>query len=131
MVAALESRLGWGQQQDRAKKTRSCWYVSHAAPCPTELLLDVHTQEYLSALETSSLKVAQVTELGVLAMLPSFLTRSKVVHPMRQMAAGSVLALGLAAECGWAIHVGGGMHHAHRENGGGWCMYADWILAIR
>lgn len=25
----------------------------------------------------------------------------------------------------------GGMHHAHFEDGGGWCVYDDWVLALR
>lgn len=25
----------------------------------------------------------------------------------------------------------GGMHHANFEDGSGWCMYSDWVLALR
>lgn len=34
-------------------------------------------------------------------------------------------------ERGWAINIGGGFHHAHSFNGGGFCVYADISLAIR
>lgn len=34
-------------------------------------------------------------------------------------------------EKGWAINIGGGFHHAHGEDGGGFCVYADITLAIK
>ncbi len=34
---------------------------------------------------------------------------------MRLMVAGTVLAAALAVERGWAINMGGGMHHAYFE----------------
>ena len=40
-------------------------------------------------------------------------------------------ALGLALEHGWSINLGGGMHHASYNAGGGWCVYDDWTLALR
>lgn len=96
-----------------------------------DVLLDVHTEEYLNSLHSSSLKVAQVTELAPLAMLPNHLNQQHVIKPMRYHVGGSMLAAGLAVEHGWAINLGGGMHHAHRDNGGGWCPYDDIMLAIR
>ncbi len=40
-------------------------------------------------------------------------------------------ALGLALEYGWGVNLGGGMHHASHNAGGGWCVYDDWMLAVR
>ena len=37
----------------------------------------------------------------------------------------------LALERGWALNIGGGFHHCHSENGGGFCAYADITLCIR
>ena len=34
-------------------------------------------------------------------------------------------------ERGWSINIGGGMHHAHHDNGSGWCMFSDLTLALR
>jgi histone deacetylase 11 len=79
----------------------------------------------------SSLKVAQVTELAPLAMLPHYLVDRKVLQPMRLHVGGSVVAAGLAVAHGWAVNLGGGMHHAHREDGAGWCPYADITLAVQ
>lgn len=72
-----------------------------------------------------------MTELAPLAMLPNFLVQRKVINPMKAHVGGTVLAVGLAVVHGWAINLGGGMHHAHWEDGAGWCPYADITLAIR
>ena len=69
-------------------------------PCPTNLL---------------AARLAQVTELAPLAMLPSFLLRRKVLRPMATMVGGTMLAAALAMRHGWAINLGGGMHHAWRD----------------
>lgn len=73
----------------------------------------------------------QVTELVPLVFLPPFLLRRKVLRPMAAMAGGTMLAAALAIERGWALNIGGGMHHAMPDSGGGWCVYADVHLAIR
>ena len=77
-----------------------------------DALKDVHSTEYLTKLENSPLKVAYVTQLPPLAFLPGVLLRRKVLRPMRRMAGGTVLAGALALERGWALNLGGGMHHA-------------------
>lgn len=35
-----------------------------------------------------------------------------------------------ASQRGWSINLGGGMHHAWRSNGMGWCPFDDLYLAI-
>jgi histone deacetylase 11 len=102
-------------------------------PLPVSLtaLQSAHSQTYLQQLHSSSLKVAQVTELAPLAMLPHFLVQRKVLQPMRLHVGGTVLAAGLAVAHGWAVNLGGGMHHAHRDDGSGWCPYADITLAVQ
>ncbi|KAF5826299.1 hypothetical protein DUNSADRAFT_3707 [Dunaliella salina] len=50
---------------------------------------------------------------------------------MKYHAAGTMLAAGLAIERGWAINLGGGMHHACANSGMGWCPFDDITLAIR
>jgi histone deacetylase 11 len=73
----------------------------------------------------------QVTELAPLAALPAVLVKRKVLRPMATMAGGTMLAAALAFERGFAVNLGGGMHHACPDAGGGWCPYADIHLAIR
>ncbi|WIA41682.1 hypothetical protein OEZ86_009029 [Tetradesmus obliquus] len=58
-------------------------------------------------------------------------SKRKVLQPMRLHVGGTVLAAALAVAHGWAVNLGGGMHHAHREDGAGWCPYADITLAVQ
>lgn len=73
----------------------------------------------------------QVTEMAPLLFLPSAVLRRKLLRPMATMAGGSMLAAALAMRDGWAIQLGGGMHHAAPDDGGGWCPYADIWLALQ
>ena len=81
----------------------------------------------------------QVIEMWPLRLLPAWLTRRRVVEPMRRHTAGTILvsewawktglkllhatcctllqASALALERGWSINLGGGMHHASFDNG--------------
>jgi histone deacetylase 11 len=63
-------------------------------------------------------------------MLPAPLLRAKVLKPMRFMAGGTVQAAIAALEHGWAVNLGGGMHHAFFDDGGGWCCFDDISLAL-
>ncbi|MBP9143346.1 MAG: histone deacetylase [Thermoanaerobaculia bacterium] len=50
----------------------------------------------------------------------------------REMTGGTLLAARLAlASRGIAVNVGGGFHHAHRDRGGGFCIFNDVAVAIR
>ncbi|CAN7988942.1 unnamed protein product, partial [Ixodes hexagonus] len=93
-----------------------------------EQLLLVHSQSYLN-----KLKFCVILEvfLGYFyASGPTFqLTRERA-----NRSAGAVCtwqAAGLALDHGWAIHLGGGFHHASADHGGGFCCYADITLAIQ
>ena len=102
-------------------------------PCEASLsiLRDVHTEAYLTSLHSSSATVARVTELGVLAMLPNWLVQQRVVKPMRYHVSGTIAACGLAMQYGWAVNMGGGMHHAYDSDGSGWCPFDDVYLGVR
>lgn len=106
-------------------------HIVRAPEAALSTLADVHSPSYLQSLERSSLKVAQVTELSPLAAIPAALLRRRVLCPMRTMAGGSVVAGALALERGWAMNLGGGMHHAHYHDGSGWCAYDDITLMLR
>lgn len=73
----------------------------------------------------------QITELPGLTLLPNIVVQRCVMRPLRLHVAGTILAAGLAYERGWAINIGGGMHHACRDQGAGWCPYDDITLAAR
>ena len=46
------------------------------------------------------------------------------------MTEGTILASLIALEKKWAVNVGGGFHHAHYQDGGGFCLFPDISLAV-
>lgn len=99
-------------------------------PVNNTLLLKVHSEEYLNALDSSNFKLVQIIEQPALLLLPRFLLHRLLVNPLRYQLSGTVLAVGLAVERGWAINVGGGMHHASRDGGRAWSVFNDISLSI-
>lgn len=93
-------------------------------------LLIAHTPEYLKSLH-SSWRLARITELGFLRFFPSKLSYNTIITPMKYQTGGSVLAGELALHYGWAVNLGGGLHHASRDNGEGFCPLADISLSIK
>lgn len=91
-------------------------------------LLRIHPAAYLDSLHGRTL--ARILELPPVAYLPAWLTDWRVLRPMRWATAGTVLACRLALERGIAVNLGGGYHHAGRDRGGGFCVYADVPLAL-
>jgi histone deacetylase 11 len=100
------------------------------APIATEDLLRVHSQEYLDSLSSSSV-VAKALEVGALAWLPSSVVQRRILHPMRMACAGTVLAMRHALQQQAVVmNLGGGFHHAFRDHGEGFCIYADVAAAL-
>lgn len=92
-------------------------------------LLKVHSKAYLQSLENRQ-NIAQVAEMGLLAKLPLFLLKNKLLKPIKKAVAGTLLAGELALKHNWAINLSGGYHHAKREKGEGFCFFADTNLLI-
>jgi histone deacetylase 11 len=98
-------------------------------PCTRADLLRVHAPDYLRSLRDRRV-LARILEVPVVRYLPAWLIAWRVLRPMRWAAGGTVLACRLARERGLAINLGGGFHHAARDRGGGFCVYADAPLAL-
>lgn len=96
-----------------------------------ELLMTVHDLSYLEEIQTSKMALIRMTELPALFLLPNFLIQRQIVTPLKFQVAGTVLAMGIALERGWAIHIGGGMIHASHNRGAGWSPFDDLTLAVR
>ncbi|XP_076274483.1 histone deacetylase 11 isoform X1 [Rhynchophorus ferrugineus] len=94
-----------------------------------EHLLMVHKKKYLKSLKCS-FKVARITEVAPLVLVPNCLIQRAYLRPMRYQTGGSILAGKLALDRGWAINIGGGFHHCSASKGGGFCAYADITLLI-
>ncbi|VDP41126.1 unnamed protein product [Heligmosomoides polygyrus] len=93
-------------------------------------LLIAHTKLYLGSLYSPCI-VAKVTEVPIACIVPSCITDKYFLRRMRYQCGGTVAAARIALDRGWAVHLGGGFHHAHRSSGGGFCVYADISLALK
>ncbi len=100
------------------------------APIATEDLLRVHSRDYLDSLSASRV-VAEALEVKALAWLPSGVVTRRILDPMRMACAGTLLAMRHALQQqAVAMNLGGGFHHAFRDHGEGFCIYADVAAAL-
>ena len=95
-----------------------------------EKVLLVHSQAFVDGLDSPG-TVATYLEAPMVGALPSRLVRSGVIDPFRCAAGGTLLAAQRAPDCGIAINLGGGFHHARPEAGEGFSIFADIPIAIR
>jgi acetoin utilization deacetylase AcuC-like enzyme len=96
-----------------------------AAPEPAtrEQLLTVHTRAYLDDLD--GLRRTERTVWSELPLTP------QIVRLFVLSAGGTILAGRLALEGGWAMHLGGGFHHAFADKAEGFCYINDLAVAVR
>jgi histone deacetylase 11 len=99
------------------------------SPADSHLLESVHSQAYLNQLESSG-TIADALEMRWLRFLPAALLDNRILLPMRWATQGTVNACEMALINGCAVNLGGGYHHAHRDRGEGFCVYADIPIAI-
>jgi histone deacetylase 11 len=106
------------------------YWLDPKEPASDELLLRVHTKEYLASLRSSA-TVARALELWPARFVPNSLLQSGALTPMKFAVQGTVLATEVALRTGaMVMNFGGGFHHAFRDHGEGFCIYADMALAI-
>jgi histone deacetylase 11 len=99
-------------------------------PVTDEELLRVHSREYLDSLRSPAV-VAKALELWPLKLIPHQMVERSLLLPMRLAVRSTMLAVQHALESGAsAMNLGGGFHHAFREHGEGFCVYADVAIAI-
>lgn len=97
------------------------------APSPASLrdLLRVHDREYLESLDHEA---AAERAFGLRL---NDLQRQRAVAVQRAMAGGTVAAARRAlADGGLAVNLGGGLHHARRDRGQGFCLVNDIAIAV-
>ncbi|BES90983.1 Histone deacetylase domain [Nesidiocoris tenuis] len=95
-----------------------------------EELLHVHTERYLRSLKWGC-NVAKIAEIPWLVFVPNMIIQRCYLRPMRYQTNGTIVAGKLAMERGWSINIGGGFHHCSKDEGGGFCPYADITLLIQ
>ncbi len=92
-------------------------------PVSRKDLLKIHSADYLDSLRHSPV-LARVLEVPVVARLPAWLIDWRILRPMRYATGGTIAACRAALECGLAINIGGGYHHAGADWGGGFCVHS-------
>jgi acetoin utilization deacetylase AcuC-like enzyme len=91
-------------------------------PAPDEDVLLVHAARYLRRIKSGSLSHAELRALEV--RFSPELVRFALLS-----VGGTVLSARKALECGLAIHIGGGFHHAFPDHGEGFCLLNDVAVA--
>ncbi len=93
-------------------------------PAPDEDVLLVHTARYLRRVKTGTLSHAELRALEIRYS-------PELVRFALLSVGGTVLAARKALECGLAVHLGGGFHHAFPDHGEGFCLFNDVAVAAR
>jgi len=95
-----------------------------------DVLLKVHSSEYLASLNRSSV-IAGVIEIGLAKFIPSSVLKNVLLNPIKLACEGTILAAELALKNNSiAMNLGGGFHHAFSDHGEGFCFFADAALSI-
>lgn len=105
------------------------FWVKTPRPVSRAELLAVHTSTYVDRLRDAKF-VARVLEIPQLRYLPGRVVDWLILKPMRWATMGTIVAARQAMECGLAVNLAGGYHHASPDNGHGFCAYADVGLAV-
>jgi acetoin utilization deacetylase AcuC-like enzyme len=93
-------------------------------PAPDEDILLVHTARYLKRIKMGTLSHAELRALEIRYS-------PELVRFAQLSVGGTVLAARKALECGLAVHLGGGFHHAFPDHGEGFCLLNDVAVAAR
>jgi len=107
----------------------SLW-VKPESPISDDMLLKVHSNEYLISLNRSAV-IAKVIEIGLAKFIPSSVLKNVLLDPVKLACEGTLLAAEQAlTHQSIAMNLGGGYHHAFADHGEGFCFYADAALSI-
>jgi len=134
ILAAVKSRNGLGERE------REWLYDAPIPPLTREDLLRVHSPEYVKLLLSDSPEPAICETYELLdengnyhRYDPEKAARplSGIVDRTLEQMAGSYMAARRAMENGFCFFLGGGMHHAYRDRGRGFCLLNDVVIAMR
>ena len=98
--------------------------IQQIEPAAEDLILRVHSADYLRRIRTGDLASPDIVRLG-LPPCEGILTRAKLG------VAGTLAAMDAALADGLACNLAGGTHHAFPERGLGYCVLNDVAIAIR
>ena len=86
------------------------------APITDDDLLEVHTDAYVRRVQNDKTYISQILELPFAFLVPKSIIKRCLIQPMRFHTGGTILAMALAMERGWAINIG--PHSLHPKSMG-------------
>lgn len=95
-----------------------------APAAPRSALAAVHAPDYVSAVLDGSLDPARLRRIG-------FPWTPYLAERARRTVGGTLAAAGAALRDGIGVNLAGGTHHAHRDRGGGYCVFNDLAVTAR
>lgn len=120
----------WKALREQFGKQLAKCHIPVDRPVADDELRLVHTQQYLQSLRSPSV-LAAALEIPLVRLLPGWLTAWRVLRPMKWAVRGSVMAAKAALQCGAAVNLSGGYHHAKPGRGEGFCLFSDIGLIVR
>lgn len=118
-------RLLYDALQQKAHDNRH-WGDAFGFHVPEALTLndikEVHQADYVDLLSQGCLPAAKMRRIG-------FPWSEQLIERTLLSSGGTCLTVMKALECGIAIHLSGGYHHAHYDFGSGFCLFNDLVLA--
>ncbi|MBS1563041.1 MAG: histone deacetylase [Bacteroidetes bacterium] len=92
------------------------------APCPDDIVLLTHTEEYLNKLKNQTLSAREQRHIGF-EQSPQLTLRELIITQ------GSIDCCTHALRDGVSLNVAGGTHHAFADHGEGFCLLNDFCVA--
>ena len=93
-------------------------------PVSDEEILRAHTKEYLGRVLDGSISAKEMRRIG-------FPWTEKMVERSRRASGGTLDACRAALEDGLSANLAGGTHHAFADQGEGYCVFNDSVIAVR
>jgi acetoin utilization deacetylase AcuC-like enzyme len=119
----------------------AAWHIGRISErIGREDLRRVHSPDYVDRLTSEHLEaeIIRAYELidadgGCHRYAPARAMRplAELFDRILDRAAGTLQCCRTALECGFCFYFGGGMHHAHRDFGAGFCLVNDLVIALR
>ena len=98
--------------------------LQEAPPADDDLLMLAHSAQWVAAVRDGQLTASQQQAIGF-PWSPAMVERS------RRSVGATVAALRVALADGAAVNLAGGTHHAHADEGSGFCVFNDIAVAAR
>jgi acetoin utilization deacetylase AcuC-like enzyme len=100
-------------------------FTEHTSkPVSSDIIAKTHCPAYVESLMKGTLPAAKLRRIG-------FPWSEALIQRTLTSTGGTCLTVEQALECGIAIHLSGGYHHAHYDYGSGFCLFNDLVIAAK